>query len=129
MPGARALTLVAAMTLAAACSQSEPPVAIDYPDTATVDHVDVYHGHEVADPYRWLEDDVRENEQVKAWVDAQNEVTFAYLASIPERARIAKRMRELWDYESFWLPRKAGDRYFYGYNTGLQNQDVILVQQ
>ncbi|MDX1406450.1 MAG: prolyl oligopeptidase family serine peptidase, partial [Woeseiaceae bacterium] len=101
----------------------------DYPDTATVDHVDVYHGHEVADPYRWLEDDVRESAEVKAWVDAQNEVTFAYLASIPERERIAKRMRELWDYESFWLPRKAGDRYFYGYNTGLQNQDVILVQQ
>ncbi len=124
-----ALFLLTGSALVAACSQGDQPAGVDYPETATVDHVDTYHGHEVADPYRWLEDDIRESEAVKAWVDAQNEVTFAYLANIPERERIAKRMRELWDYESFWLPRKAGDRYFYGYNTGLQNQDVVLMQE
>ncbi len=115
--------------LLVACSRSEAPARIDYPETATVDHVDVYHGHEVADPYRWLEQDVRESAAVKAWVDAQNAVTFAYLAVIPERERIAKRMRELWDYETYSLPKKAGERYFYAHNTGLQNQDVIFVQK
>ena len=103
-------------------------MAIDYPETPTVDHVDNYHGTEVADPFRWLEDDVRESEAVANWVAAQNELTFAYLETIPERALIEERMTELWDYERFGLPAKEGGRYFYAYNNGLQNQDVILMQ-
>lgn len=102
--------------------------AVAYPETVVVDHVDDYHGTEVADPYRWLEDDVRESEDVKNWVDAQNEVTFAYLGSIEEREVIEKRMTELWDYERFYLPRKAGSHYFFEYNDGLQNQEVIYTQ-
>lgn len=126
---ARRLIVLAGSCLIVACAQDDTPQTIDYPVTATVDHVDAYHGIEVADPYRWLEDDVRESDAVQDWVDAQNEVTFAYLATIPERELIAKRMRELWDYESFSLPRKAGGRYFYEHNTGLQNQDVIYMMQ
>jgi prolyl oligopeptidase len=101
---------------------------INYPETAAVDHVDTYHGVEVADPYRWLEDDVRESSAVENWVSAQNDVTFAYLATIPERELIRKRMTELWDYERFGLPRKEGGRYFYSYNDGLQNQNVVYTQ-
>jgi prolyl oligopeptidase len=115
----------------AACGQREQAseaVVLDYPDTATVEHVDNYHGNEVADPYRWLEDDVRESEDVKDWVDSQNDVTFAYLATIPERELIKKRMTELWDYERYGLPTKEGGRYFYSYNDGLQNQNVIYSQ-
>lgn len=126
-----AFSLLTACALIVACSRNgtgDVPETIHYPETATVDHVDDYHGTEIADPFRWLEDDVRESDAVKNWVDAQNEVTFAYLASIPERELIAKRMRELWDYERFSLPKKAGDRYFYRYNNGLQNQDVIRTQ-
>ncbi len=126
-----AFSLVAACALIVACSRngtSDGPETIDYPETATVDQVDDYHGTEIADPFRWLEDDVRESDAVKSWVDAQNELTFAYLASIPQRELIAKRMRELWDYERFSLPGKAGGRYFYRYNNGLQNQDVIRTQ-
>ena len=112
-----------------ACGGSEPePVAIDYPTTATIDHVDTYHGIDVADPYRWLEDDVRESEEVKNWVDAQNAVTFEYLDSIEERDIIKKRLTELWDFERFGMPNKEGGRYYYSYNDGLQNQDVIYVQ-
>jgi prolyl oligopeptidase len=120
-----------ALLLAVACEQSPAPDAtpqIEYPDTATVEHVDSYHGTEVADPYRWLEDDVRESENVGDWVGAQNDVTFAYLATIPERERIVKRMTELWDYERYGLPRKEGGRYFYSHNDGLQNQSVIFTQ-
>jgi len=126
-----AFSLLTALALIVACSRNgtgDVPETIHYPETATVDHVDDYHGTEISDPFRWLEDDVRESDAVKNWVDAQNEVTFAYLASIPERELIAKRMRELWDYERFSLPKKAGDRYFYRYNNGLQNQDVIRTQ-
>jgi len=119
----------------AACGGCEPSgtetvtTAIHYPDTATVNHTDDYHGVTVADPYRWLEDDVRENPQVRDWVEAQNAVTFEYLESIPERAAITQRLRQLWDYERFGVPHKEGGRYFYSYNDGLQNQDVVYVQQ
>ncbi len=109
-------------------SGDDNPAAISYPETLMVDHVDNYHGTEVADPYRWLEDDVRESDDVKNWVDAQNEVTFAYLGTIEEREVIEKRMTELWDYERYYLPRKAGGRYFFEYNDGLQNQEVIYTQ-
>jgi prolyl oligopeptidase len=130
-----------ALYMLAACSQGpatpEPPTqvppnestAISYPETATVDHVDNYHGTDVADPYRWLEDDVRESEDVANWVGAQNEVTFAYLATIPEREKIVNRMTELWDYERFGLPYKEGGRYFWSYNDGLQNQNVVYTQR
>jgi len=124
------LLIFLASTLVVACSQETPSKSFefDYPHSATVDHVDSYHGKEVADPYRWLENDVREDADVSSWVSAQNEVTFAYLATIPERELIEKRMKELWDYERFGLPRKKGGRYFYTYNDGLQNQDVIHTQ-
>ena len=80
--------------------------SIKYPKTKTVDHVDEYHGTEVADPYRWLENDVRESKDVTAWVEAQNEVTFGFLDRIPERDAIRERLTELWNYEKFGIPRK-----------------------
>jgi prolyl oligopeptidase len=100
-----------------------------YPETAKVDQVDDYHGTAVADPYRWLEEDVRESEVVAEWVEDQNEVTFAYLGAIPERNRIEERLTELWNYEKFGLPQKAGGQYFYSRNDGLQNQNVIYRQE
>ena len=127
------LISLAALVALAACGTKEPATevaeeTIDYPETATVEHVDNYHGTEVEDPYRWLEEDVRESERVADWVKSQNAVTFAYLEDIPERERIAERMRELWNYERFGRPRKEGGRYYYSYNDGLRNQDVIYVQ-
>jgi len=121
------LSVFALLLLLVACSQ-EKPVVINYPDSVTVDHVDTYHGVEVADPYRWLENDIREDEDVSRWVASQNEVTFAYLATIPERERIKKRMTELWDFARYSLPRKKGGRYFFSYNDGLQNQSVVFTQ-
>ncbi|MDH3439409.1 MAG: prolyl oligopeptidase family serine peptidase, partial [Gammaproteobacteria bacterium] len=73
--------------------------------------------------------DVRESEDVSNWVEAQNAVTFDYLATIEERALIEKRLTELWDYERYSLPSKEGGRYFYSYNNGLQNQSVIYTQE
>lgn len=83
---------------------------------------------EIADPWRWLETDVRESEEVAEWVAAQNAVTFDYLENLPGRDRLAARLTELFDYERFSLPVARGGRYFYSRNDGLQDQAVYLVQ-
>ena len=96
-----------------------------YPATKTGDTTEDYHGTKVADPYRWLEDDVRKAKDVADWVAAENAVTSQYLDSIPERAAIKARLTELWNYEKFSAPFKAGGRYFFSKNHGLQNQSVL----
>jgi prolyl oligopeptidase len=96
-----------------------------YPKSAKSDQVDDYHGTKVADPYRWLEE--LDSDETKAWVEAQNKVTFAWLAQIPAREQIRQRLTQLWNYERFSLPRKRGSRYFYTRNDGLQNQSVVFV--
>jgi prolyl oligopeptidase len=113
---------MSAITLSAADGR------IEYPATRRGDVVDDYHGAKVADPYRWLEDDVRQSSEVAAWVEAQNKVTFAHLEAIPQRVRIQKRLTELWNYEKFSAPSKVGGKYFFFKNDGLQNQDVLYVQ-
>jgi prolyl oligopeptidase len=114
------LTLVAAFGLAVAGD-----TRMKYPETKKVDHVDEHHGTKVPDPYRWLEDDVRQSKEVAAWVEAQNKVTFAFLESIPQREAIKKRLTDLWNYEKYGVPVKAGGRYYYFKNDGLQNQSVM----
>ncbi len=75
------------------------------------------------DPYRWLEDP--DSAETRAWVEAENKVTFGYLESIPARAALKDRLTKLWDYEKFGAPSKQGPRYFYSRNSGLQNQSVL----
>jgi len=98
---------------------------LEYPVTPKTNQVDVYHGVTVPDPYRWLEDE--NSPATAAWVEAQNRVTFAYLGSIPERPIIRARLQRLWNYEKFTPPRREGNRYFFSYNNGLQNQYVLCV--
>ncbi|MBE9013520.1 S9 family peptidase [Pseudanabaenaceae cyanobacterium LEGE 13415] len=97
--------------------------SLQYPSTETVDQKDIYHGVEIADPYRWLEDP--DSEATLAWVEAQNQVTFSYLEQIPQREAIKQRLTQLWDYEKYSIPFKRGERYFYFKNDGLQNQSVL----
>jgi prolyl oligopeptidase len=101
---------------------------IAYPDTRREDLVEELFGLPVPDPYRWLENDVRNDSEVAAWVAAQNQVTEAYLATLPARDWFRKRIRQLFDYERFGLPQKKGGRYFYMHNSGLQNQAVLYVR-
>jgi prolyl oligopeptidase len=116
-----AACLLGGLTLGTAAAEDP----LTYPQTRQIDHVDVYHGVKVPDPYRWLEDDVRKSQDVAAWVEAQNKVSSAYLKGIPQREAIQKRLTELWNYEKFSAPFKAGGRYFYTRNDGLQNQAVL----
>ena len=97
--------------------------SIEYPQTAREDVVDNYFGTEVADPYRWLEDD--NSEATAAWVAEQNKVTFDYLHSLPAREKIKARLEQLWDYPTQSAPSKHGDWYYISRNSGLQNQSVI----
>jgi prolyl oligopeptidase len=101
---------------------------LKYPATKKVEQTDTYHGTAVADPYRWLEDDVRKSAAVADWVAEQNKVTDAYLAGLPERDAIKKRITELWNYEKIGAPSKTGGKYFFSRNDGLQNQNVLYVQ-
>ncbi|AGM35012.1 prolyl endopeptidase [Idiomarina loihiensis GSL 199] len=100
---------------------------MSYPETRKGDVVDTYFGTEVADPYRWLEDD--RSEETENWVKAQNEVTFAHLESIPYRETIEKRLTELWNYEKISAPFKEGDYTYFYKNDGLQNQYVVYRQK
>ncbi|MBD2771037.1 prolyl oligopeptidase family serine peptidase [Iningainema tapete] len=96
---------------------------LTYPTSRKSDQVDNYHGTQVADPYRYLEDP--DSAETKAWVEAQNKVTFGYLNEIPAREKIKQRLTQVWNYEKYSLPFKEGANYFYFKNDGLQNQSVL----
>jgi prolyl oligopeptidase len=113
----------------ATASASDDFTVLTYPKTKTVPQVDEQFGRKVADPYRWLEDDVRNSPAVADWVKAENAVTQSYLKTLPGKDVLAMRMKKLFDYERFGLPEKAGRSYFYTRNDGLQNQSVLYVRQ
>ncbi len=95
----------------------------NYPPARKSDQMDDYHGTKVADPYRWLED--LDSEETRNWVEAENKLSFGYLASIPARNTLKERLTKLWNYEKYGIPFKEGNRYFYTRNSGLQNQAVL----
>ena len=102
--------------------------SLTYPETRKDGSIiDDYHGTKVADPYRWLEDD--NSDETKAWVKAQNEVTFGYLKAIPQRAKIRERLEKAWNYERTGVPFEHGGKWFFNRNSGLQNQSVLHVTE
>jgi prolyl oligopeptidase len=137
-------TLLVTALLTSSCATNPPPqpapdVAdplvlmtseqiITYPPTRHAEVVETQFGTAVPDPYRWLENDVRTDPEVKAWVDAQNAVTRTFLDTLPGRQALEQRITQLYDYERFGVPRKKGGRYFYTHNSGLQNQAVLFVR-
>ena len=98
-----------------------------YPATNKVDQKDTYFGTEINDPYRWLEDD--RSSETAAWVEAENRVTENYLASIPFRPALKKRLTALWNFSKSSTPFKAGKNYFVHTNNGLQNQFVLNIMR
>ncbi len=126
-PEVEAAAAADAAAMAAQAADAAKP-AYAYPATRTVDQVDPQFGVQVADPYRWLENDVRTDAEVKAWVGEQNKVTNSFLETLPGRSTLEARIKQLYDYERFGVPVKKGGRYFYAHNTGLQNQSVLFVR-
>ncbi|WP_344707683.1 prolyl oligopeptidase family serine peptidase [Sphingomonas swuensis] len=102
--------------------------ALAYPQTRRDNVVETQFGVAVADPYRWLENDVRKDPQVAQWVAAQNQVTNGFLATLPGRDTLKQRMTQLYNYERVGVPVKKGRSYFYQRNTGLQNQSPLFVR-
>jgi prolyl oligopeptidase len=96
-----------------------------YPQARLTDQVDDYHGTQVADPYRWLENP--DSPETRAWIEAENEITFQYLEQIPARDKLQRRLTELWDFEKYGVPTARGGRYLFSKNDGLQNQSVLYV--
>ncbi len=134
------LSCVFVTSVLAACSGNTPEQAenktsqvtkqsinIAYPESRKGDVVDTYFGIDVADPYRWLEDD--RSDETGAWVKAENTVTFDYLAKIPYREKLKNRLAELWNYEKVGSPFKEGDYTYFYKNDGLQNQYVVYRQK
>lgn len=100
---------------------------VQYPPTRQVTQMDNYFGHEISDPYRWLEDDTAK--ATTAWVKAQNKLTNAYLSGIPFRQQIKDRLTRLWDYPKTSAPQKEGEYFLFYRNNGLQNQSVLFVKK
>ncbi|MXO62016.1 prolyl oligopeptidase family serine peptidase [Qipengyuania oceanensis] len=125
-----AVSSAVAMLLAAspAAIFAQDAALPDYPETRAEAVEDVIFGETVADPYRWLEQDVRQSSEVADWVARQNAFSDSVLDRIPETAWFKAKLAELIDYERYDVPVVAGGRYFFGYNSGLQNQSQLFVQ-
>ena len=113
------------MMMATLATTAVTAQGLQYPKAAKDGIVDEYFGTKVADPYRWLENDT--SAQTAAWVEAENKVTNAYLAKIPFRGKLLKRMTELSNYERLSAPRKRHGKWYFFKNDGLQNQSVMYV--
>ncbi len=125
----RASTLFAILLLFAACEGSPEatnnggPTTFAPPSVRRENVVDDYHGTQVQDPYRWLED--QDGEEVQEFAAAQNRASRAFLDAIPERAAVRARLAELWNYARYEPPIRRGERWFWWKNDGLQNQAVL----
>ena len=100
---------------------------MNYPSSPKTDHLDIYFGTPVPDPYRWLES--LDSPETAAWVTAQNEATFGYLGQTPFRDKIRERLTTMWNYERFGIPEQVDDELVFSKNDGLQNQAVIYRQR
>ena len=113
------------MTMALVANTAVSAQGLPYPKAAKDGTVDDYFGVKVADPYRWLENDT--SAQTAAWVEAENQVTNAYLQKIPFRGKLLNRLTELANYEKLSAPRKRSGKWYFYKNNGLQNQSVMYV--
>ena len=119
---------LAATSPALAAQHENKDIPLTYPETRTVEVVEEQFGEYISDPYRWLENDVREDAEVADWVKAQNAVTDAYLKQLPGREDLAQSMEALFDYDDLGIPVEAGGHYFYERKSGGQNQAILYVR-
>lgn len=117
------LLILSSMAVLCSCGSK---TSLTYPEAKKMDTVDTYFGTQVADPYRWLENDT--SQATAAWVEAENKVTFDYLSKIPFRQALKERLTNLTNYEKIGVPFKKNGKYYFYKNDGLQNQSVLYEQ-
>jgi prolyl oligopeptidase len=115
------------LTITAVAFALPAQAPLKYPDTRKSGQVDTFFGRPVADPYRWLENTT--DPETKEWIGAENALTQAYLATIPQRTSIRERLGTLWNFPRAGIPVRRQNLYFYSYNSGLQNQPVVYAQR
>lgn len=120
----RLLPLMLSSSVALGQMTSHP---LTYPTARKTDQVDTYHGTQVQDPYRWLEDD--HSAETASWVKAENQVTFDYLGKIPYRKQLQTRLEQVYNYPKYSAPNRKGDWFYFYKNDGLQNQSVLYRQK
>src|SRR3981189_1360516 len=96
---------------------AETTSELAYPAARKVEQTDDYFGTTVSDPYRWMED--VDSPELKTWIDAENELTQSYLAQLPVRETMQRRLLELINFERYTPPARRGTRYFYPHKRGL----------
>src|SRR5207253_2525897 len=121
----RGLAAAGILLAVVGCATSPKMAKFVYPTARKDAQVDDYHGTKVADSYRWLEDP--DSPESRAWIDAENTITFDFLGKIPERGKIHERLTELWNFERYGIPFHEGGRYFITRNDGLQNHSVLYM--
>lgn len=119
-----ALTVLCAVFLITAFANAQ---MLPYPKTTKVEQTDTYFGVNVADPFRWLEDD--HAAETTKWVEEQNRVTFDYLEKIPYRQQVKARLEKIYNYPKYSQPFRKGESFFFYKNDGLQNQSVLYMQK
>jgi prolyl oligopeptidase len=115
----RSLVLATLVLLPAAARAQQP----HYPPAPRSEQVDTYFGRRVADPYRPLED--LDAPATKAWVEAENAVTFGYLGGLARRDSIRQRLTALWNYPRVQVPYREAGQLWFRRNAGLQRQSVL----
>lgn len=124
---ARAPALLLLPAMLGACAEGSPGVT--YPETRRADIVEDHFGVAIADPYRWLEADMRRNPEVAAWVEAQDDLTRAYLDRLPGREALRARLTALHDHERAMPPQKAGGRYFFAQDPAGDAPERLVVRE
>lgn len=94
-----------------------------YPNAPKDGTVDTYFGVKIPDPFRPLE--ANRSKETAEWVAAENKITNEYLAKIPFRSKLLKRLKEVADYEKVGAPFKKNGKWYVFKNNGLQNQSVL----
>lgn len=119
----RLFTLIIAIVLL----HKYAPTPLKYPNTKMSNNIsDKYHGKEIEDEYRWLEDE--NSSQTEAWIQKQNAFTNRYIRKISFRKKIEKRLTDLWNYPTISLPFKKGKKVYFYKNNGLQNQSILYAK-
>ncbi len=125
------IAIIVSVALCSGCQRTtltEPPtVKLVYPPARKDSIIDIYHGIEVADPYRWLEDP--DSNETQTWVAQQNKLTADFLATFTAKDKIKDRLTNLYNYPRYSAPHKKNSRYFFWKNDGLQNQSVLYMQK